>query len=96
MIFALILLLILIYRPKGIFRRWIWDDTSQTIEQVLEGYALKDCTLDVKEGKITSIIGLNGAGKTTLFNTICSIIQPDHGEIWVKRQEDQRACGTTR
>ncbi|MEK6960350.1 MAG: ABC transporter ATP-binding protein [Nanoarchaeota archaeon] len=46
-------------------------------------YALKDCTLDVKEGKITSIIGPNGAGKTTLFNTICSIIQPDHGEIWV-------------
>lgn len=46
-------------------------------------YALKDCTLDVKEGKITSIIGPNGAGKTTLFNTICGIIQPDHGEVWV-------------
>jgi len=46
-------------------------------------YALKDCTLDVKEGKITSIIGPNGAGKTTLFNTICGIIPPDHGEVSV-------------
>lgn len=46
-------------------------------------YALKDCTLDVKEGRITSIIGPNGAGKTTLFNTICGIIQPNRGEILV-------------
>ena len=32
--------------------------------------AVSDCSLKVKKGSITGIIGPNGSGKTTLFNLI--------------------------
>ena len=32
--------------------------------------AVSDCTLKIKRGSITGIIGPNGSGKTTLFNLI--------------------------
>ena len=43
--------------------------------------AVKDFSLSVEEGKITSIIGSNGSGKTTLFNLISGFLTPDSGEI---------------
>ena len=35
--------------------------------------AVSDCSLNVKKGTITGIIGPNGSGKTTLFNLIAGI-----------------------
>lgn len=43
--------------------------------------ALKNVSLEVKEGEIVAIIGANGAGKTTLLNTICGLHHPRSGEI---------------
>jgi branched-chain amino acid transport system ATP-binding protein len=43
--------------------------------------ALKDLTVNVKEGTITSILGANGAGKTTLLKTISGLNKPIHGDI---------------
>ena len=36
--------------------------------------AISDCSLKIKKGSITGIIGPNGSGKTTLFNLIQVIL----------------------
>ena len=43
--------------------------------------ALWNVSLEVKEGKILSIIGSNGSGKSTLLNTISGLLTLSHGTI---------------
>jgi len=43
--------------------------------------AVRDITLSIQEGSISSIIGPNGAGKTTFFNLMTGIYKPDGGTI---------------
>ncbi|MBN1834836.1 MAG: ABC transporter ATP-binding protein [Spirochaetales bacterium] len=49
--------------------------------------AVKDCSLEVRDGSITGLIGPNGAGKTTLFNLITGFHRPDSGRIFLRDQE---------
>lgn len=42
---------------------------------------IKGIDLDIKEGKITTIIGANGCGKSTLLNLISRNLKRDKGEI---------------
>jgi branched-chain amino acid transport system ATP-binding protein len=43
--------------------------------------AVRDVSLDVREGSIHGIIGPNGAGKTTLFNLLSGFLAPTSGTI---------------
>ena len=43
--------------------------------------AVSNCSLKVKQGTITGIIGPNGSGKTTLFNSIVGTHPIDQGSI---------------
>ena len=43
--------------------------------------AVSDCSLKIKKGSITGIIGPNGSGKTTLFNLIAGNLKPSDGII---------------
>ncbi|MEO1556515.1 MAG: ABC transporter ATP-binding protein [Pseudomonadota bacterium] len=45
--------------------------------------ALKDVSLDIREGEIIALLGPNGAGKTTLISTICGITMPTSGTVTV-------------
>ena len=45
--------------------------------------ALKDVSIEVKEGEIVALIGANGAGKTTTLMSICGITPPRYGEIYL-------------
>jgi len=49
--------------------------------------AVDKVTLEIEEGKITSIIGPNGAGKTTFFNLLTGFYKPDEGRIFFKDEE---------
>ncbi len=44
---------------------------------------LSGVNLELKEKKITCIIGMSGTGKSVLIKHIIGLIQPDAGEIWV-------------
>lgn len=44
-------------------------------------HALKDVSMEVKEGEIVSLIGANGAGKTTLLQTINGLLKKTSGEV---------------
>jgi branched-chain amino acid transport system ATP-binding protein len=43
--------------------------------------AVSDCSLKIKEGSITGIIGPNGSGKTTLFNLIAGNLKASNGNV---------------
>lgn len=43
--------------------------------------ALRDVSIEVKEGQIASIIGSNGAGKSTTLNTISGVLRCSSGSI---------------
>lgn len=43
--------------------------------------ALKDVSVKVPRGKLTSIIGPNGAGKSTFFNLLSGALEPSEGRV---------------
>ena len=63
-------------------------DLAQNILQIenLSKYfgglaAVSDCSLKIKKGSITGIIGPNGSGKTTLFNLIAGNLKSSKGKV---------------
>ncbi len=45
---------------------------------------LQNCTLDVKEGAITCLIGLSGAGKSTILRLLNGLRMPQAGRVTVR------------
>ena len=43
--------------------------------------AVSNCSIKIKKGSITGIIGPNGSGKTTLFNLIAGNLKPSEGKV---------------
>ncbi len=54
--------------------------TVNNIKKNYDDFTL-DCSLEVRPGCITGLIGQNGAGKSTTFKTILNLIHLDGGEI---------------
>ncbi len=54
--------------------------------------ALRGVSIEVQEGKITTILGANGAGKTTLLKTISGVLDPKKGQIILNGTEIQGAA----
>jgi len=46
-------------------------------------HALKGISLAVNQGEIVALIGSNGAGKSTTIRTICGLLHPRLGEVWL-------------
>ena len=60
-----------------------------------------DCSLQIKKGNVTGVIGANGAGKTTTFKAILGLIFTDGGSIEILgkdiskiTKEDKMQIGT--
>ena len=46
--------------------------------------ALKDVSLGLPRGRLSTLLGPSGCGKTTLLKIIAGLISPSSGEVWVK------------
>ncbi len=57
------------------------------VEHLIKSYgslqALKNVSLDVKEGEFFGLLGPNGAGKTTLISILAGLCRPDSGRAFV-------------
>ncbi|MBE9471959.1 MAG: ABC transporter ATP-binding protein [Chloroflexi bacterium] len=49
--------------------------------------ALKGISLTVEEGEIVTLIGANGAGKTTTLRTICGLLKPRQGKVYLEGED---------
>jgi len=47
-------------------------------------FALKNISLEIKQGEIFGILGRNGAGKSTLLKVISKVLIPLEGRVWIK------------
>ena len=49
--------------------------------------AVSNCSLKIKKGSITGIIGPNGSGKTTLFNLIAGNLESSQGTVFFNNED---------
>lgn len=59
------------------------------IEHVKKNYKnfSLDCTMEVRQGQVTGLIGQNGAGKSTTFKAVLGLIKNDGGYIEILGKE---------
>jgi ABC-2 type transport system ATP-binding protein len=46
-------------------------------------WGLRECTLEIPQGRVVALVGPNGAGKTTLLHLATGLLEPTSGEITV-------------
>ncbi len=51
--------------------------------------AIRGVSLEVRKGRVVTVLGANGAGKTTLLKTISGIMDPEKGKIIYQGQDIQ-------
>ncbi len=63
----------------------VFDYIRRNEEGNVEGIttAVKDVSMDIKEGDFVAILGHNGSGKSTLAKHFNAILYPTEGTVWV-------------
>src|SRR5690348_3727426 len=59
-----------------------WFAVSHLSVRYGQALAIRDLSIDVRQGEVVAIIGPNGAGKTSLLRAISGLVRPVSGEIW--------------
>ena len=65
-----------------------------TVENISKSYgavhAAADITFDVRDGQVTTLLGLNGSGKSTTLRAIAGTLRPDQGRTTVDGADPAR------
>lgn len=48
-----------------------------------EGTVIRDLTIEVPEGRVTSVVGPNGCGKSTLLRSLARLMKPRGGTVYL-------------
>ena len=69
------------------------DDEPKQPEKKMGENALKEVSLEVKQGQFLCILGRNGSGKSTFAKHLNALLLPSEGTLWVDgidtKEEDQ-------
>jgi len=57
--------------------------TEELTKQYGKLFAVKDLTLELREGDLFGFIGPNGSGKTTTMKMLATLLQPTYGEAYI-------------
>lgn len=63
--------------------------TFNTGERVV--HAVRNCSLELRQGEVLALVGESGSGKSTLARVIAGIVAPTSGSLWFRSCELQRA-----
>lgn len=81
--------------PKTRQTGWSWFSGKKTAQEDSQDQAdkgnvfeLGPLSLDIKKGKLTSILGRSGSGKTTLLSLIGLLRKPTSGDATIHAEED--------
>jgi len=58
-------------------------ETAGLSKRYRSTWGLRDCSIDVPEGRISALVGPNGAGKTTLLRLLVGLRRPTSGQVRV-------------
>ena len=54
---------------------------------VMETYAFKDVSFEIKDGSFTGVIGHTGSGKSTLIQHLNGLLKPDSGTVYYNGED---------
>lgn len=57
------------------------------VKQYRSRKVVKGVSVEVEQGEIVGLLGPNGAGKTTSFYMIVGLIKPNHGKIFLDKED---------